>query len=63
MIYVTALEFKKKLSMELFWLVAGLITHEKATLVEGGMSAIFAKVLNHWVNSSYGILNKSGFSL
>ena len=63
MIYVTALEFKKKLSMELFWLVAGLITHEKATLVEGGMSAIFAKVLNHWVNSSYGILNKAGFSL
>lgn len=63
MIYLSALEFKTKLSMETFWLVAGVITHQKADSIEGGTSAIFASILNHWVKSSNGILNKAGFSL
>lgn len=63
MIYVSALEFKTKLSLENFWLVGGVITHPEANSVDGGMSAIFASILNHWVKSSHGILNKAGFPL
>lgn len=63
MIYVTALEFNNRVSLENFWLVGGVVTHQKANLVHGGLSAVMKAVLTHWVASSNGILNQAGFSL
>ena len=63
MIYVTALEFNARVSLENFWLVGGVVTHGKAKSVHGGLSEVMKEVLTHWVKSTHGILNRAGFSL
>lgn len=63
LIYVTFLEFGARLCMEDFWLVAGLVTTEKASKLPGGLSQLMRHVLLHWVASPEGILQPAGFAV
>lgn len=61
LMYVTVMEFNRHLQKEEFWLVAGILKHEKVSLIPGGMSEVVKEMLAYWYNQ--GILNPSGFSL
>ncbi len=61
LVYVTVIESNRHLQKEEFWLVAGIVKHEKVAFIPGGMSEVVKEMLTHWYN--VGVLTPAGFCI